>query len=183
MPTKKTTEGTQAPEFDAAIAMGQETVEQVFKASEKVMEAGQKVIGTIDAKKSMKIAREQLETASKTMFPGQDHLTTFGMATFDAYATAFEAFTQGTERLGAEVAAFARKSMETSVENGKTLMACKSVNEAFDLRNEITRAAFDTMVSEGAKLTELSFKTATESLAPIQDHARKAFDKFGAHAA
>ncbi len=183
MPTKKTNETVQMPDFETAIALGQETVQQVFKASEQVMEAGQKVVGKIDTKKTMKIAREQLETAGKTLFPGQDHITNFGIATFDAYATAFEAFAHGSEKMGAEFAAFARKSMETSVENGKTLMACKSVNEAFDLRNEITRTAFDSMVAEGAKLTELSFKTASDSLAPIQDHARQAFDKFGMRAA
>lgn len=179
MPSKKTTQRAQAASFDSAATIGQETVEQVFKASEKVMEAGQKVVEKLDTQKTIKMAREQLETAGKTMFPGQDQVTSLGLATFDAYASAFQAFSQGTEQLGAEMAAFTRKSMEASIENGKTMMACKSINEAFELRNDMTRATVDTIISEGAKLTEMSLKTANESLAPIQDHARQAFDALG----
>jgi len=180
MPAKKTTTKKPADQIDPAIALGQETVEQVFKAGEKVMEAGQKVIEKLDTEKTIKVAREQLETIGKTIFPGQEKLTAFGLASFDAYASAFQAFSKGTEQLGAEVAAFTVRSMEASIENSRTVMSCKSINEAFDLRNEMARSTVDTMVAEGAKLTEISLKTANESWTPLQNHARQAFDTLGA---
>ena len=100
MPAKKTTQNTPSEPIDAAMAIGKETVDQAIQAGEKVMRASQEALGKIDAKKTVKTARDQVEAASKTLFVGQDHLTAFGMAAFDAYASAFEAFSQGTERLG-----------------------------------------------------------------------------------
>lgn len=176
MAAKKTTENTGPEQIDAAMAIGKETVDQVLQAGDKVMRASQDALGTIDTKKTAKIARDHLEATSKTLFAGQDHLTAFNMAAFDAYASAFEAFNQGTERLSAEVADFTRKSIETSVENGRTLMACKSVNEAFDRRNQITRSTIDSAIAQGTKLTEMSLKTANDGWAPIRDHARRALD-------
>ena len=183
MPAKKSTSKKPNNQIDPALALGQETMEQVFKAGEKAVEAGQKVIEKLDAEKAVEITRGQLETAGKTLFPGQDKFTALGLATFDAYATAFQAFSKGTEQLGAEVTAFTLKSMETSIENGKTAMSCKSINEAFDLRNEMTRSTVDTVVAESAKLAEMSLKTANESWAPIQNHARRAFDALGGRGA
>jgi hypothetical protein len=183
MPAKKTTSKKPADQIDPALALGQETVEQVLKAGEKVLEAGQKVIKDLDTEKTIKVTREQLETAGRTIFPGQEKFTALGLATFDAYANAFQAFSKGTEQLGAEVAAFTLKSMETSIENGKTVMSCKSINEVYDLRNEMARSTVDTIVAEGAKLTEMSLKTANDSWAPLQSHARQAFDTLGGRGA
>jgi hypothetical protein len=183
MPAKKSTSKQPNDQIDPAIALGQETVEQAFKAGEKVMRAGQKVFEKLDTEKTLEVAREQLETAGKTLFPGQEKVTALSLATFDAYATAFQAFSKGTEQLGAEVAAFTLKSMESSIENGKTVMSCKSIKEAFGLRNELARSTVDMVMAEGAKLTEMSLKTANESWAPIQNHARQAFDAFGGHRA
>ena len=176
MTAKKKTESVRNEQIDTAMAIGKETFDQAVQAGEKVMRASQDALGTIDTQKTVKAARNQFETGSKTLFAGQDHLTAFNMAAFDAYASAFEAFSQGTERFGAEVADFTRESIETSIENGRNLMACGSVNEAFDLRNQITRATFDKAVAEGAKLTEMSLKTANDGWAPIQEHAQRALD-------
>lgn len=183
MSAKKTTSKKPTNQIDPAIALGQETAEQVLKAGGKVMEAGHKVIENLNAEKTIKATREQLETVGKTLFPGQEKVTSFGLATFDAYASAFQALAKGTEQIGAEVAAFTLKSMESSIENGKTVMSCKTINEAFDLRNEMARATVDTIVAEGAKLTEMSLKTANESWTPIQSHARRALDTLGGRGA
>ena len=176
MAAKKKAGSAQDQQVDAAMAIGKETVDQVVQAGEKVMRAGQDAIGRIDTKKSVKIARDHLETTSKTLFAGQDQVTAFNMAAFDAYASAFEVFAHGGERLGAAVADFTRKSFETTVENGGNLMACTSINEAIDLREQMTRASVDSAVAHGTKLTEMSLKTANDGWAPIQDHARQALD-------
>ncbi len=54
-------------------------------------------------------------------------------------------------------------------------MAGKTVNEALDLQSGFTRASFDSVVAQGAKLTEMTLKTANESLAPLQDQVKQAF--------
>jgi phasin family protein len=85
--------------------------------------------------------------------------------------------TKGAEAFGKEVADFTQKSVEKTVEHGKTVMACKTVNQAVDLQNEIVRSSFDQMVAETTKLTEMSVKTANDAFAPIQDQATQAFAK------
>ena len=168
MPAKKTTQNNQTVNVDAALAMGQETVE-------KVMQAGQDALDMIDTTKTVDVARQQVATASKTLFGGNEQLAAFNMAVFDSYATAFGSMTKGAEVFGKEFADYTRKSFETSVANNQSLMACKSANEALDLQSGFTRTSFDSAVSQGAKLTEMTLKTANESLAPLQDQAKQAF--------
>ena len=43
------------------------------------------------------------------------------------------------------------------------------------MQSGLTRASFDTVVAQGAKLTEVALKTANESLAPLQDQVKQAF--------
>jgi hypothetical protein len=156
MAAKKTTEHTQAKQIDAA-------------------KASQDAFAMIDTKKTVKTAREQVEAASKTLFTGHDQVTAFNLAAFDACATVFEAMTGGAKKLGEKVTDYTHKSIKASVDNGQVLMACTSVDEAFELRNKMTSAAFDSVVAQGTKMTELSLKTANEGWAPVQGHIQNAF--------
>jgi hypothetical protein len=176
MATKKTTENARPEQIDAALEMGAQTVEKVIQAGEQVMRASKDALDSLDTKETAKIARDQVETTSKTFFAGQDQVTAFNLAAFDAYASAFEAFSQGNDKFNAEVADFTRKSIEATVKNAETLMACKSVNEAFDLRDQIARATIDSTIAQATKLTEMSLKTAKDGWAPIQDHAGQSLD-------
>lgn len=175
MTAKKTAEKLQSETVDAAMAISEETVEKFVEAGEKAMRTGQDALALVDTKATIGMARDQMETANKTIFAGHEQVTSFNMAVFDAYATAFEAMRAGAEVLGKEVVDFTRETIETSVENNKSLMASKTFNEALDKRNQITRSAFDTMIAESAKLTEMSLKTANDGWAPIQNHASQAF--------
>ena len=175
MTAKKTTETLQSETVDAAMAMSEETVEKFVEAGEKAMRTGQDALALVDTKATIGMARDQVETASKTVFAGHEQVTSFNMAVFDAYATAFEAMRAGAEVLGKEVVDFTRGTIENSVENNKSLMASKTFNEAVDKRNQITRSTFDSVIAESAKLTEMSLKTANDGWAPIQNHASQAF--------
>jgi len=165
------TNGTDATAtIDAAMTAGKETVEKVVKA-------GQDAMQMVDMDKAFDMAREQVATTQKTLFGDSHPMADVNLAVFDAYIASFTAATKGADALVKEVTAFTQKSVETSIENGKAIMACKTANEAFDKQNDIARANFDTLVAEGAKLTEMSIKATNDAVAPIQVQANDAFSK------
>jgi len=83
--------------------------------------------------------------------------------------------TKDAKIFGKEIVDYNRKSFEISIANNKSIMAGKTVNEALDLQSGFTRTSFDSVVAQGAKLTEMTLKTANESLAPLQDQVKQAF--------
>jgi len=170
MATKKTAATDQATPADAVLASSKDAVETVMKASQEAMEM-------MNMEKAVDMAKEQVEKAQKAFFGGYDELTEMNVASFEAYIASFNIMTKGAEAFGKEFAAFTQKSMETSVENGKTMMGCKSVNEAVDLQNEIVKSSFDSLMAETSKLAEMSVKTTNDAIAPIQDQANQAFSK------
>lgn len=170
MAARKTAATGTTAQIDTAVAAGNETVE-------KMMKAGQDAMEMLNLDKTVEMAREQVEKAQKAMFGNYEQFAEMNKATFDAYVTSLNLMTKGVEAFGKEVADFTKKSMETSSENGKSLMACKTVNEAFDLQNEIARTSIDTMVAETAKLTEMSLKTANDVFSPIADQANVTITK------
>ncbi|MDE0811766.1 MAG: phasin family protein, partial [Alphaproteobacteria bacterium] len=69
----------------------------------------------------------------------------------------------------------APKSIKASVETGQVLVAFTSVDEAIDSRGKMISVAFDSLVAQGTKMTELSLKTANEGWAAVQDQIQNAF--------
>lgn len=170
MAAKKTTDTAQADQFEAAVAAGKETVE-------KAMKAGQEAMEMMNIEKSIDLAKDQVEKARKSFFGNFDGVTEMNTAVFDAYFSSINVVAKGAEAFGKEVADFTQNSIARSVDHGKTVMACKSVNEAVDLQNELVRTSFDQVVAETTKLTEMSVKTANDAFAPIQDQVNQAMTK------
>ena len=83
--------------------------------------------------------------------------------------------TKDAKIFGKEITDYTPKLFEISIANNKSIMAGKTVNEALDLQSGFTRTSFDSVVAQGAKLTEMTLKTANESLAPLQDQVKQAF--------
>ncbi|MEQ8354211.1 MAG: phasin family protein [Kiloniellaceae bacterium] len=173
MATKKTPTktATKKPAAAAVTAKATKPVETTAAASKETMEAVVKV-GTQAATKSyeqaVSMAQEQVDKASTNLFKSYDDVANHGKDTVDAYVESSTVFAKGIEALSKELMGFTQSAVEANIAATKALFGAKTVNEVIDLQNEFSRTRFDSLVSESAKLTELSMSLANDAFEPIQ---------------
>lgn len=185
MPTKKTTTkkttaktpaakpstAKKAASAAAAPAEAMEPVEDAMAASketiETVMQAGTQA-ATKGYEQAVAIAQEQVDKASDTIFKRYDEAATLSKDNVDAYVRSTTVFAQGVETMGKEMMSIAQSAIEANVATTKALFGAKTLRELIDLQTEFSRSRFDSLVSESAKMTELSMALANDAIEPIQ---------------
>jgi len=91
---------------------------------------------------------------------------------FDALRQASTVCLEGYGRIGASYLDYLRGATELGTEAAKAVLSAKTVQDVVDVQIDYAQRRFDNMAAEGAKITELSVKTANEALTPL----RKRFD-------
>ena len=140
--------------IDDAVAAGKQTVEQAVAAT-----------------------KEQVEKASSAALKSYEEATSMNKDNMDAFVQAANIWTKGLENMSKAYMAAAQTSVEASVNAGKALLAAKTVNEVVELQSDLVRNNFDTLVAEGTKLSELSFKVANETIEPLQTRFASTVEK------
>lgn len=102
----------------------------------------------------------------------------FGRENFDAFVKASTIAAQGYGAIGQRWVDFTRASLEKGIEAGRAVATAKSVKDAVELQSDFARTVLDRYVTETTKLSELSAKTTTEALAPIQKRINEVVSKF-----
>ncbi|WP_193368385.1 phasin family protein [Pelagibius marinus] len=165
----KTTKAAAAPALPFQETF--EPVEAAVSASKETMEAVVKA-GTQAASKSYEqavaLVQEQVEKASSSVFEGYDEVASLGKDNIDAYVQSSTVFAKGFEAMSKELMSFAQLSVDTGMANAKALFEVRTVRELIDLQTDFSRSGFDSLVTESAKLTELSMNLANETIEPIQ---------------
>ena len=155
--------------LEAAVAAGQ-------AASEKFIRAGQEAMAMTDVDNVVSTAHEQFDRTRKAVFGNYDRITELNRGTFDAFAASFEIVSRGAEAIRKEIADYTQKTLETSVEAGKAVLTCKTVNEVFDRQQAFVTSSLESVMTEGSKLSEMSLTTANEALVPVRAQVKQAFD-------
>jgi len=129
-------------------------------------------LGTEAAQRSFEQAasmtREQFDKASKTLFKNYEEFAELGKENIDAFVKSGTIFARGFEEAGKSLINFTRRSLETSVETAKAVMGCRDLREVVDMQSDFARTSFDSLMTEGSKLSEIGVKVANEALEPIQ---------------
>ncbi|MGD9539163.1 MAG: phasin family protein [Alphaproteobacteria bacterium] len=105
-------------------------------------------------------------------------LAGIGRENFDAFVKASTIAAQGYGAITQHWMDFAKSTVEQSVETARAVMSTKNVKDALELQSGFARAAFDRYVDEANKISELSVKTATDALAPIQKRVDEVVAKY-----
>jgi phasin family protein len=145
---------------EASVAASKETMEAVMKAGSQA--------ASKSYEQAVAMAQEQVEKASSSMFKGYDDVASYGKDNVDAYVQSTAVFAKGMEAMGKELMTFAQSALEANVANTKAMFGAKTVGELFELQTDFSRNHFDSLVSESAKLTELSMNLANDAMQPIQ---------------
>jgi phasin family protein len=173
MAVKKTTASTTASEaimpVEAAVSAGKEVVESVVKAGSEAAAKGYE--------QAVAITKEQVERTSSAVFQGYDEIASLGKENMDACVESGNIVAKGFENLSKEWMSFAQASLDSQVAMSKQLFGVKSFREAIDVQTSYTKSSFDTVLSEGTKLAEMSVKVANEAMTPIQGRVSVMTDK------
>lgn len=148
------------------VEAGTVAVKTIETTVESMVEAGAEAAKEYE--KAVTAAQEQVEKTSGALAKGYEDLAASGTETMDAYIKCSAVMARGVESLSKEVTNFAQASFEANLTATQRLMAAKTLREAMDLQADYTRDSFDSMVSEAAKLTEMSVDLASELMRPIQ---------------
>lgn len=104
-------------------------------------------------------------------------ISEYGKGNLDAMIASFTAATQGAEQINSNVSAFAKKSIEDSIEAAKSFAAVRSVQEAIELQADYAKSAMDAYLAEVTKAADLAASTMKEAWRPINDRAVAAMDQ------
>lgn len=178
MSTAKTTKSVAADPTVPAVKAIEDTIAATKESMESAVKAGQDAYaknleGTIAASK------EQFDKMSVNLFKSFDEVTAFNKANAEAVVTAGTVVSKGMEDLGKALFDFSKMSVDNAVNTMKAVMTAKSIREVVELQSEFTKASFDGLLAESAKLSEMSVKVANEVMAPINARVNATVEKFG----
>ena len=74
-----------------------------------------------------------------------------------------------SKELGAEIMAYMNKLFSQNVEMSKQVLACRTLNDMFDLSNRIMKTNLDGFFSESVKVSEMIFQCATDVSEPLNE--------------
>lgn len=103
--------------------------------------------------------------------------TAFGKGNVEALVESSKIAAKGFETLGQDAAEFGRKQFEEATAAFKTLATVKSPTEFMKLQSDFVRSAFDSMVAETSRSTEIVLKLAGEVAQPISNRMAVAAEK------
>jgi phasin family protein len=98
----------------------------------------------------------------------------------EAVIAATTAAAKGAETLGAQAAAFAKKSVEDQVAAAKSLASAKSVQEVVELQTTFARTAIETYLAELNRWGETVTGVVKDSVQPINERVTATVERLQA---
>lgn len=158
-----------AKPFEDAVVVGKEAFGVFLKAGGEAAAKGYE--------QALGLTREQFAKTNSAFLKGYEDAQGFGKENVDALVQASTIFAKGAEQISKQMMALTQNSMQSSVVTAKALLGCKTLRDVIDLQTDYARSSFDSLMAEGAKLSELSMKVTNEAIAPIQARVTVAVEK------
>lgn len=130
----------------------------------------------VDAHKTLVV---QVEKIAKSI----EGAATFNKESLDAFAASGAIAMKSAEEIAAELVAWSRKSMEASVAAARGIAGAKSVNELMERQTDFAKAAFDGMVQQMTRMSELTLTASRQAMEPLNARVAAAAEMVRARAA
>jgi len=161
---------TTAKQAETAFKAGAETIEKAMAAgkesADKLARFGSEAM-TTGYDQAMAMAKEQVKTYFPAALKSFEEIAAFNKANVEALMAAGSVTASGVEAVTKQAYDFNRTSLEQGMGRTAAFAQCKSLTDVIELQLEIARDQFDAMVSESAKLSEMTAKVASEALQPV----------------
>jgi phasin family protein len=100
-----------------------------------------------------------------------------GQDQIDALMKSSAILQKGIEEIIKAASQIAQEAGEKNAAATKALFSCKTLNEFADTQSKLAQSSYDTFLTNATKLSELSVKVCTDTLAPINDQVGKTIKK------
>ena len=97
-----------------------------------------------------------------------------GKEYMDASLKSFAAVSKSVQSIAAEATDYAKKSYETGSATLEKLFAAKSLDKAIEIQTEYGRTAYESIVAQMSKMSELYADLAKEAYKPVESAIAKA---------
>ena len=122
-------------------------------------------------------AKAQLSIFGPTWGKAFDEFNGLAKANLDAAIQAATIAGRGWAQMAELAYGFNRELARQSVAGATALRGAKTLFEAVELQTELAQKSFETLVAQGARLSELSAKVGNDAAAPIAARAKDATAK------
>ena len=92
----------------------------------------------------------------------------------DATLKSFGALSKGFQAIAVEMADYSKKIFEDGSAAAEKLVGAKSLDKAIEVQSDYVKAAYESFVSQSAKLGELYAGLAQEAYKPFESYVTKA---------
>ena len=171
---KKTTTTKAAPKpvpaaatiepVEAAVKVGQETVETIVKTNTEVAKKG--------VEKAVAFSEENFAAAAKASadaYKGYEDMIAFSKSNIEAIVKSNEILSSGVKEINSAIYKLAQSNVEETVALAQKMMGCSSLAEVVELQSDLAKAQYEKAVAESRKLSEQSYKLAEQASKPIAE--------------
>ncbi len=174
MPTAKKKSAAKATEpVGAAMAAGQETLENVVKAGTEAASQG--------VEKAVAMSQEHVAAAIQAgaeAFKGYGDVVSYGKDSVDAVMKSNALFVKGVQDINKALFGFAQASLDDSAAATKKLLGCKTVTDVIDAQTELARAGYAKAIEDSRRIADMSVKLAEEAAQPLTKQVSATVEKF-----
>ncbi len=120
--------------------------------------------------------RKTMEANVEKLTNGFESASAFSQDNIEAVVTSSKIATKAAESLGAELAAYSKKTYQEGLAAAKELTSCKSISELVEKQAAFGKISFESFVAEAAKLNEMYVAAAKDACAPLNARLAAAVD-------
>ncbi|MGE0094745.1 MAG: phasin family protein [Alphaproteobacteria bacterium] len=113
------------------------------------------------------MTKEQLESVAGDALKTYGDLAAMGKANVETTLKATAVLSKGVEEIGQAWAALAKRLVDIQMSSLQTLLGARNIKDVVEVHADLTKNHFQTAMSEGAKISELTLKVANEAIQPL----------------
>lgn len=147
---------------DDMMKMSTDAIQKMFKGTSADMSG-----------KMMSMMNPELAKSADAASRSMNELMSISKEGVDACVASGNVAVSASKHMGAELFNYANRSFSQNVELSKELLACRTLNDMFDLQSKMMKANLDGFFSESVKMSELMFECATRASEPLNKTVAK----------
>lgn len=113
-----------------------------------------------------------------TMSTEYERMKEMSTGNVEAVMSAGKIAASGFEDIAREMTNYFKTTVEDSVSASSALLACKDIQEVYDLQTKQAQKFWDLWLTESTKLSEMSYKMVSDSMAPISERVTASVNEF-----
>ena len=119
--------------------------------------------------------QEQLGRVASTLFPGYDAVAAFSKGNVEAAMLSGNIVVRGVEDIGKAWLDLGQHSLQRGAVLAQAFAGVRTLQELVELQTDLARTTLDRLLTESARISELSAKIANEAAALLQVRVGTAF--------